>query len=106
MCLGTSRERQSPGGIHMERKNSYTVCKDRGSTLLLVFHLCQSILELLIYRVKVFWHHLDIREHGHKVRIAIPARHDMIVDMLSETRTRHFALVNTHVEAIGMHGQA
>src|SRR5579875_1300934 len=72
----------------------------------LFLNLRNCFLQLPIYIIKMFRYNLDIRNYGHKIGIAVPAWHNMKVDVIGEARARNLPLVDAHVKAVGIHRQA
>jgi hypothetical protein len=48
----------------------------------------------------VLGEHLDVREHGHEVRVAGPARHDVQVDVIDDSCAGHAAQIPADVVAL------
>src|SRR6185503_18508385 len=48
-------------------------------------------------------HHRRICNHRHKVRVTIPPRHDMDVQVFDDAGARHFAKVDADVETMRIH---
>ncbi len=72
----------------------------------LFFHHLQRLFQLLVHRIQVLRHHLDIRQDRHEVGITLPTRHNVKMHMIGIPGPRDFTLVDTHVEPIGLHRKA
>ena len=49
---------------------------------------------------QVLGHHPHVGQHGHEVRVAVPARHDVEVQVAADTRPGDAAEVDARVEAL------
>jgi hypothetical protein len=50
------------------------------------------------------WQNAGVGEDRHEVRVTIPARHDVDVQMFRDARAGDFAQVDADVEAVRLHG--
>src|SRR5579884_3110369 len=73
--------------------------------LFVFFDLLQCLFQLLVHTVEMLRYDFNISDDGHKVGIAVPAWHNVEVDMLGKASPGHFAFVDPHIEAIGIHGK-
>src|SRR5947209_8121272 len=73
--------------------------------LFVFFDLLQCLFHLPIHTVEMLRHDFNISDDGHKVGIAVPAWHNVEVDMLGKACSGHFAFVDPHIEAVGIHGK-
>lgn len=48
-------------------------------------------------------HHLRVGEDRHKIRISVPPRNDVQVNVIRDTGSRHGALIDSEVEPCGVH---
>lgn len=67
-------------------------------------YLSDGLAQLAVGIFEVIGHDFHIGQHGHKVGVAVPTRHDMKMDMLGNSGPGNFPLVDAHVEALGIHG--
>src|SRR3972149_9944230 len=61
---------------------------------------------LFEFFIKVFqglWNDLYIRNNRHKVRITVPARNDMKVEMADKTSPGRLSQINAEVKTLGFH---
>ena len=63
-------------------------------------HAGQSSVEAGAGRLEVLGQHLDVGEHGHEVRVAAPARHDVLVQVARDRAARDRAEVPADVESL------
>lgn len=59
--------------------------------------------QLLVNAVEVLRHDFNVGENRHKIGVAVPARHDMQVQMTGKTRSGTLSLIYAHIVAIGIH---
>ena len=51
----------------------------------------------------MLWNDPDIRQHRHDVRITIPARHHVVMNMFSYSSSRYNSEIDSHIETIRIH---
>lgn len=69
-------------------------------------HLDRVFYQLGVESVKRHGHNPRIAHHGHEIRIACPAGHDVSVEVAWQTRAGTLAYVVAHVEAMRVYGSA
>lgn len=65
--------------------------------------MLQPGFQFRINDIKMFRYDLYVGDNGHKIGVALPARDDVVVDMLCKACACDLSLVDTHVKPLGTH---